>query len=78
MTDVSNCFHLLRVPESLSRYFAMHPVRAKSGDLVGQMIDGSGLGAGDVVYPASAVVPMGFSWSLYIAQRINESLEPHK
>ena len=30
IADVSRCFHRLRIPKSLSRFFALPPVRAKA------------------------------------------------
>ena len=59
IADVSNCFHRLRIPMTLSRYFALPPVRAKAFGLVGNCLDGVILTESDWVYPASAVLPMG-------------------
>ena len=61
IADVSNCFHRLRVPLSMSRYFAMPPVRAKAVGLAGSWVDGQSLEPDDLIYPASAVLPMGLA-----------------
>ena len=52
IADVSNCFHRLRIPVTLSRYFALPPVRAKAFGLVGSWLDGVILPESDWVYPA--------------------------
>ena len=76
--DVDNCFHRMRMPYLLSRYFAFDVLfRVEELGLVGELVGDGTLGrflAGDLVVVASASLPMGFSWSLYIAQSINETI----
>ena len=68
-TDVYKCVHRLHIPESLSRYFSMLRVKAESSNLVGQTTEGCLSRTNDMVYPASAVLLMGFCWSPNVSTR---------
>lgn len=72
LSDVKDCFHRLRVPMWLSRYFCWYPVPAKLVGLDGCELEGRVLGALDAVYPCYASLCQGFTWSLFFAQRVNE------
>ena len=73
LSDVSNCFHRLRVQSWLSDYFCLPPAPAQVLGATGQEVHGRPLGRTDAVTPCWAVLPMGFTWSLWFAQRINEA-----
>ena len=72
LSDVKDCFHRLRVPMWLARYFAWEPVPAKVVGLEGTTVDGVLVGPLDPVWPCAGSLCQGFSWSLYFAQRANE------
>ncbi len=72
LSDVKDCFHRMRVPNWLSRYFAWSAVPAKVVNLQGTWLDGKLLGPLDPVFPCAGSLCQGFSWSLYFAQRANE------
>lgn len=72
LSDVKDCFHRLRVPMWLSRYFCWMPVTAKTVGLQGTVIDGHMLEPLDAIYPCAGSLCQGFTWSLYFAQRANE------
>eukprot|EP00438_Fugacium_kawagutii_P016537 Skav227298 [mRNA] locus=scaffold2645:95140:99516:- [translate_table: standard] len=74
LSDVRDCFHRMRVPRWLSKFFAWRPVPAKVVGLTGTMLDGRLLGPLDPVFPCAGSLCQGFSWSLYFAQRANESV----
>ena len=74
LSDVKDCFHRMRVPSWLARYFAWEPVEARVVGLAGTEIDGKTLRPHDLVWPCSGSLCQGFSWSLYFAQRANEFL----
>ena len=64
--DVNNCFHRLRLPEGMHRLFALRPLDAKHTTLA--------LPPGTAVYPCIASFPMGFAWSLWVAQSVGEAV----
>eukprot|EP00972_Heterocapsa_arctica_P042107 6207381-Heterocapsa_arctica.AAC.1 len=73
--DVRDCSHRMRTPPPwLHAYFALPQVPACVVGLGGSTLDGRVLQHDDGVYPCWAVLPMGFTWSLYNAQRANERL----
>lgn len=71
-SDVKDCFHRLRQPKWLAEYFCFKPVRAHWVGMSGATLDGTKLTANDWIYPMPGSLCMGFSWSLYFAQKINE------
>ena len=75
ISDIDNCFHRLRLPVTLSDWFCLVPTfTARELGIVGEVINGITLGPDHVVSVASAMAPMGFSWSLYFAQRTSEHI----
>ena len=75
LADVKDCFHRMRQPAWLSKYFCWDPIPARwMKGLVGTDLEGFQVKATDYVYPMPASLCMGFSWSLYFAQRANEHL----
>ena len=74
LSDVKDCFHRMRVPQWLSRYFAWEAVPAKVLNLQGTMLEGVRLEPLTPVYPCAGSLCQGFAWSLYFAQKANETL----
>ena len=72
LSDVKDCFHRMRVPMWLARYFAWEPVPAKVVNLENSYVDGKFVGPLDPVWPCAGSLCQGFSWSLYFAQKANE------
>ena len=66
--DVNNCFHRLKMPPGMHRCFALEPINSKYTPLKNE------LQTGTPVYPCLSSFPMGFSWSLWVAQRCGETL----
>ena len=62
--DVKDAFHRLGMPSFLSAYFGYPGCTAEEMKMVGETVDGVELRAGDVVFPLSRSLPMGFAWSL--------------
>ena len=73
LSDVRDCFHRMRVPGWLSRYFAWSALPAKVVGLQRTWLEGKLLGPLDRIYPCAGLC-QGFSWSLYFAQRANEQV----
>ena len=72
LSDVKDCFHRLRQPRWLAEYFCLMPIKARWVGLEGSSLDGAILHADSVIYPMPGSLCMGFSWSLYFSQAINE------
>ena len=75
--DVHTCFDVLRAPEAVQPWFGRPPVTLHElsqvaglapDDLRHFVVDSRHAGAHELLYPASTVWPMGFSWSSCIAQ----------
>ena len=70
--DVDNCCYRLRIDHGLGRFFCLPPIRASDADVClvrGELVSGS-----DLIWPHLSVLPMGFTWSLFIAQEINAAM----
>ena len=75
LADVKDCFHRMRQPEWLSRYFCWEPFPVSWLEgLEGSVIEGEVVRKGEKLFPMPASLCMGFSWSLYFAQQANEAL----
>ena len=74
LSDVRDCFHRIKQPRWLSKFFCFLPIEARHVGLAGQCLEGHMLGSSDLVYPMPGSLCMGFSWSPYFAQRINEAM----
>ena len=74
ISDVRDCFHRMKVPRWLSRYFAWEPIPAKVVGLSNTVIDGIMVGPLDPIWPCAGSLCQGWTWSLYFAQRANEQL----
>ena len=67
-SDVKDYFYSIGLPEGLRGYFCLPSVSASQlgFDIEGFSIDD------EHIYPALKVVPMGWSWAMWIAQRIHQ------
>lgn len=72
LSDVKDCFHRIRQPDWMCRLFCLLPIEARHVGLTGHTLDGVVLQSNDLVYPMPGSLAMGCSWSLYLAQKINE------
>lgn len=64
--DISNYYHQLALPEWMWPYFALPALSATDLGL-------SQFGS-DLVYPCCMTLPMGFSWSVFLAQQAHEHM----
>ena len=67
--DLSNCFYHLRVPAGMEDWFTLPAIRAGA---VPGLCERLSVGPNEQVVPALQVLPMGWSWSLHIAQKVHE------
>lgn len=72
MADLKDAFYHLSLPEQLRPYFSLPRVRASSVGV--DNIAGVDVSPGTWLTPRLAVVPMGWSWALYLCQSVHESL----
>ncbi|CAK0866856.1 unnamed protein product [Prorocentrum cordatum] len=72
MTDVKDCFYRMRIPVSLAKFFSLPAAPAHVLGLEGHELEGTRLGCDTLVFPCIGALPMGFSWSLFLAQDANE------
>ncbi len=70
--DLKDAFYHLSLPEGLRPYFTLPSARA--ADLGISSLNGKRLSRSSRVFPRLAVVPMGWSWALYICQSIHETI----
>ena len=70
-TDIRDYFYSIGMPVELRSYFALPPI-----DLMKVVPDHplcqAHHGASLIVHPAMKVVPMGWSWAMFIAQRVHQ------
>ena len=72
--DVPDYFYMLEIPEQLSEHFALPGISATA--LRAALDPGVSLpGTGDVV--GCRVLPMGYKWSVYLAQTVLEDVFEH-
>ena len=74
LSDVKDCFHRIKQPRWLSKHFCFLPIEARHVGLTGQWLEGRQLLSNDLIYPMPGSLCMGFTWSLFFAQRINEAM----
>ncbi|CAK0847687.1 unnamed protein product, partial [Prorocentrum cordatum] len=72
ITDVKGCFYRMRIPLSLAKFLSLPAAPAHVLGLAGQELEGARLGPDTLVSPCIGALPMGFSWSLFLAQGANE------
>ncbi|CAK0823231.1 unnamed protein product [Prorocentrum cordatum] len=70
--DLKDACHRMGIPTWLSRWFGLPPVRAAGVGLT-DALDGP-VGPDEMVTPMPRRLPMGFSWSLFPAQGIDEGV----
>ena len=70
----SHHFHRMVQPRWMREYFALDPVPADWLGLGGSLLNGYMLKKDDLIWPMPAPLCMGFSWSLYFAQKANQHL----
>ena len=70
--DVADCFYQMAVPLFLSRFLALKGIKAST---IGKTRCADGpVGPDEVLYPCLAVLPMGFSLALHLAQTAHETI----
>ena len=70
--DVDNCFHRMRMPTEIQRWFSLP--RISAADLGGVRIGGEYFNDDTPVFPLLETLPMGFTWSLFFAQSAHETI----
>ena len=68
--DLKDAFYHLSLPRQLRKYFALRPVMAKDLGLL--EVNGRPVRPGTLLTPRLAVVPMGWSWALYVCQQLHQ------
>ena len=74
LSDVKDCFHRIKQPRWLSKHFCFLPIEARHVGLTGHWLEGRQLSSSDLIYPMPGSLCMGFTGSLFFAQRINEAM----
>lgn len=70
--DLKDAFYHLSLPLGLRDYFCLQDVAA--GDVGVTHVGGRPVGRKHRITPRLAVIPMGWSWGLYICQQVHESI----
>lgn len=70
--DLKDAFYHLALPEGLRPYFTLPSARA--ADLGITSLNGKPLSKSSRVFPRLAVVPIGWSWALFLCQSIHETI----
>ena len=70
--DVDNCFHRMRMPTEMQRWFSLP--RISAANLGGVRIGREYPNDSTPVFPLLETLPMGFSWSLFFAQSAHEAI----
>ena len=68
-SDVKDYFYSIGLPRGLRGYFCMPSIPIEDAK---ELCDLSGFGEVDRVYPCMQVVPMGWSWAMWLAQRVHQ------
>ena len=76
-SDIKDYFYSIGLPEYLYNFFCLPAIRPsllrRLAQQHGLVIDElQGLGDEEPIYPQMKVVPMGWSWAMYFAQRIRQ------
>ena len=73
-SDIKDYFYSLRLPSFLQPFFALPPIPCHLMQQWGVSAELGGLGSyDDMVYPQFGVVPMGWSWAMFFAQRVHQN-----
>ena len=70
--DVDNCFHRMRMPTEMQRWFSLH--RISGANLGGVRIGDQYFDDNTPILPLMETLPMGFTWSLFFAQSAHEAI----
>ena len=70
---VKDVVHQMRIDPSFSKWFGLGQATAAELGIANSYIDGKLVPPGHLFDLAWGSLPMGFSWSLYFCQKINES-----
>eukprot|EP00438_Fugacium_kawagutii_P029326 Skav216048 [mRNA] locus=scaffold2930:320754:324087:+ [translate_table: standard] len=70
--DLQNAFYTMAMPTQLRKYFGLRAVTA--GQLGIENWDGMPIPPSTKLHPRVAVIPMGWKWSLWFCQQVNERL----
>ena len=73
VADIDDCFHRYRMPVEMGAYFCLQPLPPKYPP-AGRGRSLTRKEALTTIWPALASLPMGFAWSVYLAQRAAETL----
>ena len=66
-SDIQDYFYSIGLPDNLHSYFAIRPELLR--DLVPDL---QGVADSVITFPQMRVVPMGWNWAMYFAQRIHQ------
>eukprot|EP00438_Fugacium_kawagutii_P013651 Skav213124 [mRNA] locus=scaffold107:139529:142876:+ [translate_table: standard] len=69
-SDIKDYFYSIGLPPFLSKYFCLPPVRTAA--LLEEIPELKQFAGASEVFPQMKVVPMGWSWSMFFAQRIHQ------
>ena len=73
-SDIKDYFYSLRLPTFLQPFFALPPIPSQLMQQWGVDAKAGGLGSyDDMIYPQFGVVPMGWSWAMFFAQRVHQT-----
>ena len=70
--DLKDAFYHLSLPVELRPYFSLNPVSASSVGIT--QVNGITVGPKCKITPRLAVVPMGWTWALFLCQSVHEAL----
>ena len=70
--DIDNCFYRFEVPQHLRHKFSLPRIRARF--LSSEIRKEHRLRSDDLITPCLRVLPMGWSWSLFLAQMSHEEV----
>ena len=69
-SDIRDYFYSIGLPEYLLPYFCLPAIRPNL--LRDRCAELSGVGDEEKIYPQMRVIPMGWNWAMYFAQRIHQ------
>ena len=69
-SDLSNCFYHLEADPELAQWFSLPQIAVST---VPGLADRCGFAADSFAVPCLRVLPMGWSWSLHLAQKVHET-----
>ena len=68
--DIDTAFYRMSAPKWAKKFFTLPPIKAKY--LGVSSVNGVAVGPEDYITPVLEVLPMGWSWALWICQMIHE------